>query len=198
MKVFWEERYSQKEFAYGKEPNEFFKETLMGLKPGRILLPAEGEGRNAVYAARKGWEVEAFDFSEAAREKAALLARSFNVSITYEVEDYLSFRPILAPFDAVALIYSHTDSSTRKQFYGSIRKMLKPSGLLIVERFSKNQLGNDSGGPKNLDMLIDKEELATEFQDFEIQSLEEIETELNEGPYHVGLGSVVRMIAIKK
>lgn len=46
--------------AYGTEPNAFFKAQLDQLTPGRLLLPAEGEGRNAVYAAKKGWEVAAF------------------------------------------------------------------------------------------------------------------------------------------
>lgn len=48
MKDFWNERYSREEFIYGKQPNEFFKEQLDKLKTGSILLPAEGEGRNAL------------------------------------------------------------------------------------------------------------------------------------------------------
>jgi hypothetical protein len=58
---FWNARYSAAEYAYGTEPNAFFKAQLDQLTPGRLLLPAEGEGRNAVYAAKKGWEVAAFE-----------------------------------------------------------------------------------------------------------------------------------------
>lgn len=69
MNEFWETRYKSPTYAYGTKPNEFFKESIDKLNPGRVLLPAEGEGRNAVYAAQRGWSAEAFDFSEAARPK---------------------------------------------------------------------------------------------------------------------------------
>jgi hypothetical protein len=70
----WNERYGADEYVYGKEPNGFLKEFIDNHPPGKILLPAEGEGRNAVYAASKGWEVTAFDFSEEGKKKALKLA----------------------------------------------------------------------------------------------------------------------------
>ena len=75
MKAFWNENYGNKEYIYGTKPNVFFKEQLDKLKPGKILLPAEGEGRNAVYAASKGWSVTAFDISEIVHKKALQLAK---------------------------------------------------------------------------------------------------------------------------
>ena len=74
MKNFWDERYSNKEFVYGTLPNQFFKDQLDKLKPGKILMVGEGEGRNAVYAAKLGWQVDAIDSSNVAKEKAAKLA----------------------------------------------------------------------------------------------------------------------------
>lgn len=70
MKLIWDKRYAGDEYVYGIHPNIFFKEKIKGIKPGKILLPAEGEGRNAVYAAALGWNVSAFDFSDKARDKA--------------------------------------------------------------------------------------------------------------------------------
>ena len=70
MKEMWDQRFSGDEYVYGTEPNLFFKEKLEGLKPGKLLLPAEGEGRNAVFAARLGWQVKAVDYSVQARMKA--------------------------------------------------------------------------------------------------------------------------------
>ena len=70
MQDFWNKRYKQKEYAYGEQPNRFFKEQIQNLSPGKALFPAEGEGRNAVYAAQLGWEVEAFDISEEGKNKA--------------------------------------------------------------------------------------------------------------------------------
>jgi hypothetical protein len=63
MKDFWNERYGWDESAYGEQPNEYFKKQLAQLEPGEILMPAEGEGRNAVHAAKSGWHVKAFDTS---------------------------------------------------------------------------------------------------------------------------------------
>lgn len=70
----WNERYSTDEFAYGEEPNAYFKEQLDKLNAGAILFPAEGEGRNAVFAATRGWRVAAFDISTEGKKKALRLA----------------------------------------------------------------------------------------------------------------------------
>ncbi|WP_317126673.1 hypothetical protein [Chryseobacterium indoltheticum] len=59
----WDDRYSQEEFAYGEEPNNYLKEQLSKLTVGSILFPAEGKGRNAVFAVHMGWNVSAFDIS---------------------------------------------------------------------------------------------------------------------------------------
>ncbi|WP_232625176.1 methyltransferase domain-containing protein [Pareuzebyella sediminis] len=88
---FWNERYAENSSAYGILPNEFFKEKLDKLSPGSLLLPAEGEGRNAIYALKKGWNVHAFDFSISARQKAMLLAKDQNVRLEYEVVNALTF-----------------------------------------------------------------------------------------------------------
>lgn len=70
MKKLWDSRYSNLNYAYGIEPNKFFKEVLdKNNFTGKILLPAEGEGRNAVYAAKKGLDVTAFDISIEGKKK---------------------------------------------------------------------------------------------------------------------------------
>lgn len=56
MQDFWNNRYSGVDFFYGEDPNEYFAQQLKYFNPGKILLPAEGEGRNGVYAALQGWE----------------------------------------------------------------------------------------------------------------------------------------------
>jgi hypothetical protein len=56
-KEMWNVRYNTHEYVYGTNPNDFFRKELDKIKPGRLLLPAEGEGRNGVYAAALGWDV---------------------------------------------------------------------------------------------------------------------------------------------
>lgn len=89
MKAFWNQRYDEPEYAYGTQPNLFFKDQLDQLTPGKLLMPAEGEGRNAVYAAGKGWEVTAFDSSSSGQKKALRLAQEKKVTLNYLVADAL-------------------------------------------------------------------------------------------------------------
>lgn len=71
----WNDRYSKNGFAFGEAPNDYLKEQLEKLDTGTILFPAEGEGRNAVFAAKLGWTVSAFDISVEGKNKAILLAK---------------------------------------------------------------------------------------------------------------------------
>ncbi|MDP4934511.1 MAG: SAM-dependent methyltransferase, partial [Salibacteraceae bacterium] len=63
MKDFWNQRYAENEYAYGKEGNLFLKEQLSALDAKSMLLPADGQGRNACMAALMGVEAKAFDYS---------------------------------------------------------------------------------------------------------------------------------------
>jgi len=86
MKEFWDERYQSGTYAYGTEPNAFFKETLDHHQlEGSILMPAEGEGRNAVQAAIKGLEVFAFNISKEGKKKSLKLL-SMKANIIMEKE----------------------------------------------------------------------------------------------------------------
>lgn len=197
MKDFWNTRYKQDTFAYGTQPNAFFKENIDKLLPGKILLPAEGEGRNAIYAARKGWDVTAFDFSEEAKNKAIKLAEQYEVILDYEVMNVTDYSAENACFDAVGLFYAHFPSHLRADFHKKVVQVLKTSGYVIFEAFHKKQLNYSSGGPKDLEMLFSVEEVEKEFAGLKILSLEDKIIELDEGPYHQGKGHVVRILATK-
>lgn len=204
MKEFWNERYAQAVFAYGKEPNAFLKESLdhLALK-GKSLFAAEGEGRNAVFAAEKGMEVYAFDISEEGKTKALLLAKEKNVSINYQVENISTIDFEVESFDALVLIYAHFPENLRKPFHQKLSNYLKPGAYVILEGFSKkhieyNTANPQAGGPKDVTMLFSLEEIKEDFAGFEIIKLEETETDLTEGMYHVGKSAVIRFIGRKK
>jgi len=198
MKNIWEERYGADEYAYGEEPNAFFKACLDRLPaPGRLLLPGEGEGRNAVYAARQGWAVHAFDFSAAGREKALRLADRFGVHIDYEVADYETAHLEPESFDAVALIFTHMHERIRRTVHRKLVLALKPGGHLFLEAYSPEQLRYGTGGPPNAQLLYTLADLQKDFSDLDILQLEQIEAEIHEGQYHTGLASVVRLVAVR-
>lgn len=203
MKDFWNDRYSQQAFAYGTQPNVFFKQELDKLEKGTVLLPAEGEGRNAVYAAKQGWKSFACDISSKGKIKAQKLAAVNEVSLDYSVGDFGSLSYQDDFFDAIALIYAHFPAEKKALSHGLIDQYLKAGGTVILEAFSKNHLKFNSlnskvGGPRDIDMLYSMEEIQNDFPDYEVLILEEKETELNEGQFHVGLASVVRFVGRKR
>lgn len=199
----WDDRYKAEEYAYGKGPNLFFKEWLEKFKPGSILMPADGEGRNGVFAAALGWEVISFDLSVEGQSKALQLATAQDVAISYIVGDLdeLTFQP--ASFDAIGLIYAHFAADQKSLFHQKLDEYLKPGGVIILEAFCKDHLKLKAldprvGGPDELDMLLSKEEIIADFENYDLLMLGEEETLLNEGMYHIGTGAVVRFVGIKR
>jgi 2-polyprenyl-3-methyl-5-hydroxy-6-metoxy-1,4-benzoquinol methylase len=199
----WNDRYSKEEFAYGEQPNNYLKEQLEKLTIGTILFPAEGEGRNAIFAAKLGWSVSAFDISIEGKNKALRLAEINKVNIDYQVGELQTLNYNIEQFDAIALIYAHFPADIKSAYHKTLDKYLKKQGVVIFEAFSKKHIDYISknekvGGPKDLEMLFSIEELKSDFANYEIIELTEKEIELNEGQFHNGIGSVIRFIGRKK
>jgi SAM-dependent methyltransferase len=199
----WNNRYSSEEFAYGVHPNNYLKEQLEKLPVGSILFPAEGEGRNAVFAAKLGWAVSAFDISVEGKKKALRLSEENNVTIDYQVGELQTLHYNTEQFDAIALIYAHFPANIKSTYHKKLSTYLKKGGVIIFEAFSKNHLDCISknekvGGPKDVDILFSMDELKSDFENYEIIELEEKKIELSEGLYHNGTGSVIRFVGRKK
>jgi hypothetical protein len=203
MKNMWDDRYGKTEFAYGEQPNNFLKEQLIKIPVGTILFPAEGEGRNAVYAATLDWTVDAFDQSIEGEKKALKLAEKHHVSINYMAGEFQSLTYTENQFDALALIYAHFPADKKSSYHKILTTYLRPGGIVIFEAFSKkhldyNRINEKVGGPKDLETLFSIEEIKSDFENFEIIELEEKEIQLNEGLFHNGLGMVIRFVGRKK
>ena len=197
MKSFWDDRYSAAEYVYGEDPNVFFAEQLKKLTPGKIILPCDGEGRNAVYAALLGWEVMAFDSSGAGKIKAEKLAQKRNVKIDFIIGDALTINYTQKSVDVVALIYAHLPAQVRKRLNNTAVNWLKPGGRIILEAFNPNQIGNLSGGPKEVSMLLTEQIIKEDFGSLQVKLLQMVETELYEGEFHKGKADVLRFIGQK-
>jgi 2-polyprenyl-3-methyl-5-hydroxy-6-metoxy-1,4-benzoquinol methylase len=198
----WNERYSDEAFAYGEEPNQYLKEELEKLPAGRILFPAEGEGRNAVFAAQLGWDVTAFDISQEGKNKANVLAEKRSVNIDYQVGPLEQLNFETAQFDAIALIYAHFPAKIKSAYHQKLNNLLKKGGTIIFESFSKKHLAyvladEKVGGPKDIDSLFSIDEIKADFPNYTIIELVEKDIELSEGLYHNGTGSVIRFVGVK-
>ena len=198
----WNERYRKDEFAYGIHPNNYVKEQLEKLPIGNILFPAEGEGRNAVFAAKLGWNVSAFDISVEGKKKALGLAETNNVTIDYQVGELQALHYKPKQFDAIALIYAHFPADIKSLYHKKLDTYLCKGGFVIFEAFSKRHIdyiakNEKVGGPKDVASLFSIDEIKSDFANYEIIALEEKEIELNEGLFHNGTGSVIRFVGKK-
>lgn len=204
MKTMWDVRFSEEGYAYGTEPNEFLKSVIESYElNGTMLFPAEGEGRNAVYAAGQGLDVTAFDISVEGRKKAMKLAADNDVDINYEVGNLAELELANKKFDSTALIFAHFPVEILSDYHKKIAELIKPGGIIILEGFSKSHLplrmkNPAVGGPGNIDMLFSLESIQSDFSEFEVLMHGEVEVELSEGKYHNGTGKVIRFIGRKK
>lgn len=203
MKEKWDERYSAEEYVYGEVPNTYFHSRFTQFDPGEILFVAEGEGRNAVFAAKCDWKVTAFDQSKEAKRKALRLAEKHKVELDYRVGDLPDLGFEKESFDAIALIYAHLSPNVRSHYHDLLISYLRRDGLIFFEGFSKKhkayQENNPGvGGPKEEELLFSMEEIKRDFGSLNFLELYETEVELKEGKLHDGLGAVIRFVAQKK
>lgn len=199
----WDERYTHEEFVYGTAPNNYLEEQLKKLNPGTILFPADGEGRNSVYAALQGWKASSFDISEQGKQKALQLAERNGVTIDYQVGELQNLNYHEQQFNVIALIYAHFPGDIKSSIHQMLNKYLRKDGFIIFEAFSKKHLdyvtkNEKVGGPKDIKDLFSIEEIKADFPNYSIIELQETEIELKEGLFHNGTGSVIRFVGQKE
>ena len=194
MKARWNERYDRDMYIYGKEPVTFLKQKMDGLKKGKALVLAMGEGRNAVYLAQNGFDVTGVDISEVAIEKCNKLAEERNTAVNAVVADLTDYDMGIGQFDLITKFYYHEPS-----IFPQIIDALKPGGVFILEQFSIDHLKyreTSRFGPRNPDYLIKPNELLDHFKSLRILYYEDTVVELDEG-MHKGAAAVIRLIAEK-
>lgn len=202
MKEFWNQRYKEEAYAYGTEPNDFFKASIEKYQlKGSFLFAAEGEGRNAVYAAKLGNTCTAFDISAEGKRKAEQLAEKSKVKMKYEIASFDEFKSFEL-FDVVTLCFAHLPSDQLKRSYLKMARFVKPDGVLIIEGFSKEHLqhqkeNENAGGPKDVAMLFEQDHLIDLFNGFETLEANTTATVLSEGAFHQGTASVCRIVLKK-
>lgn len=196
MKTKWNERYSGSEYYFGKEPNDFFKEQIDNIAPGKALFIGDGEGRNSVYAARLGWDVDSIDVSDVGKDKAEKLAAEQNVKINYIVSDAFKYLYPKETYDAIVLIYFHVDEDMREEFHKTINASLKKNGRVILLVYEKDHLELRTNGPSSPNVLYSLESVVEDFIDlnFELLKKEKISRTKN-GIYQESI--VIKFVGIK-
>jgi hypothetical protein len=201
----WDQRFAHEHFAYGKEPNVWLKSVVSTLSPEpnpAALFPADGEGRNAVWAASEGWEATVFDLSAEGGKKCDLLAEEHGVKVAYEVDDLVLRDFATNHYALIACSWFHTPPAVRKKHMPRMLHALALGGHFVMEGYHKTQLNFSSGGPKSFDLLFDLDEVLAELTGPDAPSMEVIhaaveETVLDESDLHRGPAAVVRFHLIR-
>ena len=194
---FWNQKFLRDGYLYGKEANEFIKSSYVNFKKNqRVLCLGEGEGRNAVFLAKKGYEVAAIDASDIGLSKLQAWAKESNVNVETKCMDINEWIPT-KKYGAILFTFMHLSMLELEKTIEKIEESLKEGGFFIVEVFSKSQINKNSGGPKNLDLLYSVEDFQKCIKSLKIHKLEEVIVKLNEGNGHMGEASVIRLIAQK-
>ncbi len=196
MHRFWDERYEE-EGVYGFEPTPFWAQQLAECPGTHVLLPCEGEGRNALWAAKTGWQVAAFDGSHVATATCLRWAHNAGVQVQATHADAFQFQGRQEGYDVVGLFYAHMPEPLRKPFHVRAMQWLRPGGTLLLEGFHAEQLGKASGGPRDEKMLFTEHMLSEDFQELDVSLMQQKSVELNEGPYHQGPAEIIQLVARK-
>lgn len=197
---FWNERFDNDEFIFGKEPNEYLVEQVSAyLKPNSsVLCIADGEGRNGVWLAKQGMRVTGFDVSDVALAKANQFAKDNQVSIQYSLCDTDGFDWQTNAYDAIIAIFiQFADPEMRARIFKQVQQALKPGGIFILQGYTPKQLEYKTGGPSLLEHLYTEQMIRQLSQGFEILDLRCYEKELSEGARHTGMSALLGMVAKK-
>ena len=195
----WNERFATEDFVFGTEPNDWLREHAGALPAGgRVLSVADGEGRNSVWLAGRGFQVEAFDIAEKGVAKARALAARQGVDVSFHVAGVDDFVWPAGSYDAVAAIFvQFADPALRGRMFARMVDSLKPGGLLLLQGYTPGQLEHRTGGPGKLEHLYTAPLLREAFASLQVLELREYEAELAEGQGHRGRSALIGLVARK-
>jgi SAM-dependent methyltransferase len=194
----WDQRYSEPGYAYGTAANDFLVQSLPLLPPsGSVLCLAEGEGRNAVFLAERGYHVTAVDSSPVGLAKAQVLAGERRVTITTCVADLADYQLPPDSFDVIVAIFCHLPPPLRRQVLAQVPQSLRQGGMFILEGYTPKQLEYGTGGPPDPTLLMQLYDLRRELAPLRLRHGVELVREVREGKLHTGKGAVVQVIADK-
>ncbi len=142
------------------EPALFLVENTELLPKGRALDVAMGTGRNAIYLAKMGFDVEGVDVSPEVVNNALESARKAGVTIRTQVADLVGNYYIEKDAYNVIICFNYLQRSLVSQIKDGLRK----GGMVVYETFIVDQA--KFGKPRNPDYLLKYNELLNMFRDF--------------------------------
>lgn len=179
-KEWWEQRYNVKtDYLYSKEPSSFLVDHIKLLKKGETLDLAMGEGRNAVYLAKQGFNVTGIDFSPTACDRAKALAYENNVKLDIKNQTLDFFLIPLMKYDTIVISNFHPHQSIVK----NLVRGLTVGGTLFIEGYTKEQITHGKGFKPEFKECFGSNEVLRELTGLKIMVYNE--RQMNDGEYRV-------------
>ncbi len=161
----WDERYAANELVWSAEPNRFVAEELTDLPPGRAVDLAAGEGRNAIWLARRGWQVTALDFSAVALDKGARLAGDTEVEwIVGDATEWRSEQPL----DLALIAYLQLPAAQRRAANRHAVESLRAGGTFLLVAHDSTNLAEGTGGPQDPAVLMSAEDVLADLDGIDV------------------------------
>lgn len=194
----WDERYDTEDYLYGTAPNDYLRgQADLFAEGARVLCLAEGEGRNAVYLARRGLKVTAVDASAVGLAKAERLAAEQGVSITTEVADLADYDLGTERWDGIVAIFAHLPPEIRRRVHQGAVRALKAGGLFVLEAYRPEQLDYGTGGPPSAELMVTEADLRVDLDGLYLDEIRSLERPVLEGRGHQGPGAVVQVLGLR-
>lgn len=173
----WDERYDAAELVWSAGPNQFLvaeMAEMAGVRPGRALDLACGEGRNAIWLAERGWSVTAVDFSTVALARAAELAAERRVTVDWVTADLGKYSPQPGRYDLVLIAYVHLPPEASTELFRGAAAAVAPGGTLVAVGHDRDNLARGYGGPRDPRVLYTPDGVAALLSGLTIRRAERV------------------------
>jgi SAM-dependent methyltransferase len=136
----WDQRYTELDQVWSGQPNGALVAEVGSSPPGRALDVGCGEGADAVWLARRGWEVTALDVSEVALQRAEQAALAAGVAIRWVHAGLLEADLPSASFDLVSAQYPALLATPGHDAERALLSLVAPGGLLLVVHHAQSDV----------------------------------------------------------
>jgi len=195
----WNERYAEAHLAYGTEPNAFVAAVAGRVGPGPVLVLAAGEGRDAVFFAKRGHAVTAVDLSEVGLQHAVELAEQRGCALHTVVADLADYDLGEAQWSGIIASWVHLPPPLRATVHAACVRALRPGGVLLLEAYRPEHLDLPGrGGPPVAALLFDAATARRELDGLEFELCQDVQRDVAEGRDHQGHSATVQVLARRR
>jgi len=178
----WNRRWSEERAEPSPTPSDFLVAEVEGLPPRRALDLACGAGRNAVWLARRGWQVTAVDFSDAALRMARALAADARVTVEWIEADAVVWEPPPRAWDLVCVLYLQLPAAERRSALAHAAAAVRPGGTLLVVGHDLLNLTEGWAGPTQADVLFTPDDVVAEIEGLDVVRAERVRRAVADAP----------------